>query len=145
MRGRLEPQSPDREAHWCCSSPARQRRRDEPIDHSRRSRAISTATAASGIRRRTVTDYATARIRITVPSSLECVASGELEAGFPALLTDKDPARNRKIYVFTATQPVRYLAFIVSRFSRADTATIAFDGEGARINSAPAAAASTAA
>ena len=73
-----------------------------------------------------VSDYATARIRISVPSGVECVASGELEPGFPALVAGKDPSQNRKLYVFNAAQPLRYLAFILSRFSRAETTTIAF-------------------
>ena len=34
----------------------------------------------------TVSDYATARIRISVPPGVDCVASGELEAGFPGIL-----------------------------------------------------------
>jgi hypothetical protein len=73
-----------------------------------------------------VSDYATARIRVSVPPGVECVASGELEAGFPTAIAGKEPAQNRKLYVFTAAQPLRYLAFIVSRFARAETATIAF-------------------
>jgi len=73
-----------------------------------------------------VSDYATARIRISVPSGVECVASGELEPGFPTMVAGKDPSQNRKWYVFNAAQPLRYLAFILSRFSRAETTTIAF-------------------
>jgi hypothetical protein len=73
-----------------------------------------------------VSDYATARIQITVPSSIECVASGQLEPGYPGLLAGKDPSQNRKVYVFSAAQPIRYLAFVLSRFSRAETATIAY-------------------
>ena len=51
-----------------------------------------------------VSDYATARIRISVPPAVDCVASGELEAGFPAILAAKDPAQNRKIYLFMGDQ-----------------------------------------
>ena len=43
----------------------------------------------------------------------------------------KDPSLNRKIYVFRAEQPLRYLAFLMSRFSRVETATIGFAGEAA--------------
>ena len=43
-----------------------------------------------------VSDYATARIRISVPPAIDCVASGELEPGFPAMLAGKDPAQNRE-------------------------------------------------
>jgi hypothetical protein len=59
--------------------------------------------------------FATARLRITVPASFACVASGEPEAASPTLETANDSSR-RKTYVFNAVQPVRYLAFVVSRF-----------------------------
>src|SRR6185369_3705865 len=36
----------------------------------------------------------------------------------------------RKIYLFTAARPLRYLAFILSRFSRAETTTIGFESCG---------------
>jgi hypothetical protein len=54
------------------------------------------------------------------------VASGELEPGFPTLVAGKDPSQIRKLYAFVASQPLRYLAFIVSRFQRTETATIGF-------------------
>jgi hypothetical protein len=77
------------------------------------------------------TDYATATLRISVPAALDCVASGELADGSPTLEPAQDPAQARKRYVFRATQPLRYLALIVSRFARADTVTIALDRTGA--------------
>jgi hypothetical protein len=73
-----------------------------------------------------VSDYATARIRLTVPAILEAVGSGQLEPGFPTLVPGKEPSQNRKLYAFVASQPLRYLAFIVSRFVRAETVTIGF-------------------
>jgi hypothetical protein len=73
-----------------------------------------------------VSDYATARIRLSVPATYEAVASGELEPGFPTLVQGKDQATPRKLYAFVASQPLRYLAFIVSRFARAETVTIGF-------------------
>jgi hypothetical protein len=76
-----------------------------------------------------VSDYATARIHLSVPPAIDCVASGELEPGFPTIVAGKEPAQNRKLYVFTAAQPLRYLAFILSRFARAETTTIAFPTE----------------
>ena len=62
--------------------------------------------------------YATARLRITVPANLACVASGERDPESPALVTAKDSSR-RKVYVFNAAEPLRYLAFVVSRFATA--------------------------
>jgi hypothetical protein len=64
--------------------------------------------------------YATARLRVTVPASLAVVASGEQDPESPALVTAKDSTR-RKVYVFNAVQPLRYLAFVVSRFATART------------------------
>jgi hypothetical protein len=66
--------------------------------------------------------YATATLRITVPANLSCVASGELDAESPALVTAKDSSR-RKVYVFNAVQPLRYLAFVVSRLATAGSLT----------------------
>lgn len=66
--------------------------------------------------------YATAKLRITVPADLACVASGERDAESPVLVTADDSSR-RKVYVFNAEQPLRYLAFVVSRFADAGTST----------------------
>jgi hypothetical protein len=64
--------------------------------------------------------YATARLRIRVPAGLACVASGELDPESPTLVSANDSSR-RKVYVFTAAQPIRYLAFVVSRLAPAQT------------------------
>jgi len=66
--------------------------------------------------------YATARLRITVPANLACVASGDRDAMSPVLVTTKDSSR-RKMYVFNAVQPLRYLAFVVSRLATAQNIT----------------------
>lgn len=72
-----------------------------------------------------VTDYATARMRFTIPAAYDCVASGDLAVGYPIPAdATTDPTRARKVYQFTADQPVRYLAFVVSRFTRTDTVTV---------------------
>jgi hypothetical protein len=120
--GRLEPQTPDRE-----TLALEQRGMQEDVSmlvaaepstlYSNRSFWYPQAP---------VSDYATASLRITIPSNLECVASGELEPGFPIVLPGKDPSQNRKMYAFAATKPLRYLAVIVSRFTRAETLTVAF-------------------
>jgi Peptidase family M1 domain len=68
-------------------------------------------------------DYATATLKISVPPTYGCVASGVLDAGWPQLTGEKTDAE-RKTYSFSAPQPLRYLAFIVSRFSRADARTV---------------------
>jgi peptidase M1-like protein len=68
----------------------------------------------------TVTDYATATVRITVPNDYDVIATGQpVEA--PTLPSGgSDAQRRRKTFVFEASRPVRYLAMIVSRFNRLD-------------------------
>jgi hypothetical protein len=83
-----------------------------------------------------VTDYATATLRITVPEGFGCVASGELAEGSPISLRDsKMPQGLKKLYVFVAPEPLRYLALIVSRFSRVSALKVpgvgAIGGKGA--------------
>jgi hypothetical protein len=71
------------------------------------------------------TDYATATIKISVPPAYACVASGVLQPGWPQLAGERADQSERKVYSFAAEQPLRYLAFIVSRFARADTRSVA--------------------
>jgi Peptidase family M1 domain len=121
--GRLEPQTPDRET---VSSEGVQRTSDDQPLMMAAEPSFLYSSRSYWYPQAPVSDYATARMRISVPAAIDCVASGELEPGFPMLVPAKDPAQNRKLYVFTAAQPLRYLAFILSRFARAETATIAF-------------------
>jgi Peptidase family M1 domain len=77
-----------------------------------------------------ITDYATATIQISVPAAYSCVASGEVSSDSPELLPakdPKDPTQARKLYLFTAERPLRYLAFVVTKLARADRWTVAFD------------------
>jgi hypothetical protein len=130
--GRLEPQTPDRETLALAQGRVQE---DVPLVVAEPSFLYS--NRSYWYPQAPVSDYATATIRISVPATLDCVASGELEPGFPGIVaantgrsaTRLDSAQtgpNRKIYVFRASQPLRYLAFIVSRFARAETATVAF-------------------
>ncbi len=64
----------------------------------------------------TVSDYATATLRITLPDGFECVASGLQAIGSPIRVEANDGGRASKIYVFIAGQPVRYLGCAISRF-----------------------------
>ncbi len=45
----------------------------------------------------------------------------------PTLVRGEQVSQNRKVYQFTATRPLRYLAFIVSRFTQAEQTTVTFD------------------
>lgn len=74
-----------------------------------------------------VTDYATATIRLTVPNDYDAIATGEL-VGPPETPAGESAQRRRKTYVFEAGRPARYLALIISRFSRVDTSRISAAG-----------------
>ena len=70
-------------------------------------------------------DYATASLRITVPVEYDVVASGSPAADNPRMVGSGAPGdRRRHTFVFTAGQPLRYLAVIVSKLTRAAEATI---------------------
>jgi hypothetical protein len=126
--GRLEPQTPDRETVLL----DQQRSPGDDVPLLLQPEASYLYSSRSfWYPQAPVSDYGTARIRVTVPMNIDCVASGELEAGFPAMLLGKEPTQNRKVYVFSAAQPLRYLALLMSRFSRAETTTIAFPAKGA--------------
>jgi Peptidase family M1 domain len=70
----------------------------------------------------TVTDYATARLRITVPPEFDVIASGT-QTGPPAPAPGpvESGERPRKVYVFDSQRPVRYLACVISRFNTVTT------------------------
>jgi hypothetical protein len=129
--GRLEPQIPERETIAVGGGRQRSVADDLPLMMQPEASFLY-SSRSYWYPQAPVSDYATAKLRISVPAAIDCVGSGELEPGFPALVAGKDPSQNRKIYVFTAAQPLRYLAFIMSRFSRAETATIAFPSEPGR-------------
>jgi hypothetical protein len=135
--GRLEPQTLEREAIAVLEPDGQARVIDDQSMSITPEPSFLYSSRSHWYPQAPVSDYATARIRISVPPTVDCVASGELEPGFPAILAGKDPSQNRKIYIFTAAQPLRYLAFVLSRFSRAETATIGFGDSGAGINSGP--------
>ena len=73
-----------------------------------------------------VTDYATATLRLTVPADYSCVASGELVPGSPVTVGTRTKAVDdaTKVYLFQATQPLRYLAAVVSRFVRVNATVL---------------------
>ena len=70
-----------------------------------------------------LTDYATASLELRVPEDYATVATGALDEGFPKLVTGAD-SRVWKEYHFSATQPVRYLAWATTKFVHVDAATV---------------------
>ena len=72
-----------------------------------------------------VSDYATATLRITVPEGFDCVATGQpVDAGGLVSLRDLVAGPGTRAFSFRANQPLRYLAFVVSRFERVASGTI---------------------
>jgi hypothetical protein len=118
--GPVAPQAFDREAIQVGQGPPSQDQRVEiPLQprylYSNRSYWYPQAT---------VTDYATATIRVTVPVDYDAVATGQPVESPTLPPGGADSQRRRKTFVFEASRPVRYLAVIVSRFNRLDNARI---------------------
>lgn len=76
----------------------------------------------------TTSDYATATMKISVPLAYQCAASGVLDEGWPQTAGTKEDQSERRIYSFTSAQPLRYLAFIVSKLVHVETTTVTFPG-----------------
>jgi hypothetical protein len=76
-----------------------------------------------------IPDYATATLRISVPKGYAAVASGEpVPAG--SVVAQRDVAQtDENVFAFRASQALRYLAVIVSRFTRVAESTIEFAEE----------------
>ncbi len=122
--GRLEPQHEDTEAlaAQVAGRPSQGPADDMPVFQPERSFLYS--NRSYWYPQATVTDYATASLRITVPSNIECVASGMLDTGFPTALAGTDSGQPRKVYLFTTALPLRYLAFVLSRFTRGESTEV---------------------
>ena len=65
-----------------------------------------------------VTDYARARIRVTVPEGYACVGSGQFSPADVSLRDAVLTTTGGHSYVFNANEPVRYFAVVVSRLAR---------------------------
>ena len=76
-----------------------------------------------------ITDYATATLRITVPEGFGCVASGQPRESDEVTLRDLPTLTEGKAYVFTASDPLRYFALVVSRFTRVAETTLEADSD----------------
>jgi hypothetical protein len=129
--GRLAPQPPERETA-AVQGPQRgddRQARMLEIAMPTGERSYLYSSRSHWYPQPSTSDYATARIRITVPVTLACVATGELD-GQPIVLPPQGGGTPRRQYEFVASRPVRYLAFIASRFTRADRVTVAFDNSG---------------
>jgi hypothetical protein len=112
--GRLEPQTLDREAITLQDPEPFVLQAEPRYVYSNRSYWYPQST---------VTDYATAKLRITVPQEFDVVASGTpVGPPAPAPGPVESGERPRKLFVFDADRPVRYLSCVISRFSTVTTA-----------------------
>ena len=85
-----------------------------------------------------VSDYATATIRLTVPRDYGAACSGEPAAGSPVLLKQGgEDTATRKLFVFSAPVPLRYLGCVVSRFIPGDARDVSLQ-MGSSADGAPA-------
>ena len=103
--GRLEPQGVDREALTQSVVDIPSMELEPSFVYSNRSYWYPQAG---------VSDYASATIRMTVPTEYSVICSGLPVEGSPVRLAT---GAARQLFVFTTSQPVRYLGCAVARFS----------------------------
>jgi hypothetical protein len=120
--GPVAPQTFDREAIQVGQSPPGQ----EPVEIRLQQRYLY-SNRSYWYPQSTATDYATASIRITVPSDFDAIATGE-PVGSPTSQAGSGDRGRRRTFVFEASRPARYLAMIVSRFNRVDNTRITAGG-----------------
>ena len=137
--GRLEPQAPGAsEAAGIGQDQGPERREEQSFEFAQEitiEPSFLYSNRNAWYPQATTTDYATATLKISVPVSYDCVASGVPQPGSPQLAGSKDDQSERKVYTFGAGQPLRYLAFIVSKFVRSETVTVPFGDGGLAITS----------
>jgi hypothetical protein len=108
--GRLAPQGFDREA----VTVAQDRQQEEAVVIPLEPQFLY-SNRSYWYPQSTVTDFATARMTLTVPGEFDVVASGTPQG--PGMIMAAAPgARARKKYVFDAAEPTRYLSCLISRF-----------------------------
>jgi hypothetical protein len=131
--GRLQPQTPDRETLLAAQDqpppfsegPPPQMPDDMSLPLAEPSYLYS--NRSYWYPQSTVTDFATARIHLSVPVLYGCVATGE-PIGKPEIIVPKaNPQDARRSCEFRANSPARYLSFIVSRFIESDRRRVMFD------------------
>jgi hypothetical protein len=87
----------------------------------------------------TVTDFATARLRLRVPSGYQSLASGSPStAGSRIERSDGPGAPDWVVSDFVAGQPLRYLSWLITRLAPVAEAEVTLADSGARGQAAPA-------
>ncbi len=75
----------------------------------------------------TVTDFATATLRVVVPTEYLVAATGVAERSEPEALPAVSGMPDRHLLTFRTGHPVRYLGVVISRMKQVDAATVALD------------------
>jgi hypothetical protein len=120
--GRLEPQTIEREA--LTVGPQNQEAAQEAI-HIRLEPQWVYSNRSYWHPQNTITDYATARLRISVPADYDVVASGT-PAGMPTQAAPAQPGqRVGNVYAFNSERPARYIGCVISRFTTVSSVTLA--------------------
>jgi hypothetical protein len=115
--GRLTPQEPDADT-------VQVRQDERGAAGSSLERSLLLSNRSYWYPQNPVPDYATATMRITVPPAYRVVASGEPQPSDDVLLRDLVTIPNGRAFAFRANQPLRYLALVVSRFTRVAETTV---------------------
>ena len=76
-----------------------------------------------------VSDYATVRMKITVPAEYDVIATG-MPVGEPAPPPGVAEGPRRHVFVFETSKPVRYLACVISRLRQVESRRITIGGAG---------------
>jgi hypothetical protein len=77
-----------------------------------------------------VPDYATASLRISVPTGYTCIASGHpLPSGDLVSLRDILAGQDGPTFAFRADQPLRYLALVVTRMGRVGEGRVVIENQ----------------
>ncbi len=136
--GRLAPQTPSRETIALAQDDVSQSRRPPSLDElrPRLEPSFLYSSQVDWYPHSPVPDYATATLRISVPDPYVCIASGQPLPRPPRRIADADGSA-RKLYELSATRPLRYLSFIVSRFQPIDHRTVTFDAGDSGTAAAP--------
>jgi hypothetical protein len=82
-------------------------------------------------------DYATGRLRVSVPSGYGVLASGSLDPGSPEILPGPPGQPPYLRFAFVVQQPVRYMACLVSRFTKVSSGSLDLRGELGRAKGGP--------
>jgi Peptidase family M1 domain len=69
-------------------------------------------------------DFATATLRMTVPTDADALGTGELKETRVVALPTSGGSELRKLFVFNAGHPLRYLSCLITRLNQVDSANI---------------------